>query len=49
MQTRNRKRAAGLDLTGDVGVVERALRLERDEAGLRVGLVALLDRRLQRT
>ena len=48
MQARDRERAAGLDLAGDVRVVERALGLERDEGGLGVALVALLDRRLHR-
>src|SRR5579871_731418 len=48
MQPGDRERAAGLDLAGDVGIVERALGLERDDGGLRRALVALLDRRLQR-
>src|SRR5581483_3230415 len=48
MQAGDRKRAAGLDLAGDIGVVERALGLERDESCVRLALVALLDRRLQR-
>ena len=46
MQARDRERAAGLDLAGDVGIVERALGLQGDQGGLGVGLVALLDRRL---
>src|ERR1700733_14647590 len=49
MQPRDRERAPGLDLAGDIGVVERAFGFERDEAGLGIGLVALVDRRLQRT
>jgi GNAT superfamily N-acetyltransferase len=48
MQPRNGERAASLDLARDAGVVERALGLERDHRGLGIGLVALLDRRLQR-
>ena len=35
MQARDRQRAAGLDLAGDVLVVERALRLQRDDGGRR--------------
>ena len=46
MQAGDRERAAGLDLAGDVRVVERALGLERDEGGLGVALVAVLERRL---
>jgi len=48
MQPGDRQRAAGLDLAGDVRVVERALGLKRDESGVRLALVAILDRRLQR-
>ena len=46
MQARDRERAAGLDLAGDIGVVERAVRLERDHRRMRIALVAILDRRL---
>ena len=48
MQAGGGERAAGLDLAGDIGVVERALRLQGDDRGVRIVLVALLDRRLQR-
>src|ERR1700687_4132259 len=47
-QAGDRKRAAGLNLAGDVGVVERTFGFERDQAGLRIGLVAFLGRRLHR-
>src|SRR5215467_185424 len=46
MQARDRERAGGLHLAGDVGIVERALGLQGDVGGLRVALVALLERRL---
>ena len=46
MQARDRERAPGLHLAGDVGVVERALGLQGDVGGLGVALVALLERRL---
>src|SRR5262245_6440577 len=46
MQARDRERAGGLHLAGDVGIVERALSLQGDVGGLRVALVALLERRL---
>src|SRR5215831_6638868 len=48
MQAGHGQRAAGLDLAGDSGVVERAFGLQGDQAGLGVGLVAVLDRRLHR-
>jgi hypothetical protein len=48
MQPGDGERPAGLDLAGDIAVVEAALGLERDEAGSGIGLQALLDRRLQR-
>ena len=41
-----RDRPAGLDLAGDVAVVERALGLERDQRRARIALVAVLDGRL---
>src|SRR5215831_12337913 len=46
MQARDRERAPGLHLAGDVGIVEHALGLQGDVGGLRVALVALLERRL---
>src|SRR6185295_4682358 len=46
MQAGNTKRAAGLDLAGDVGVVDRAFGSKRDHRGAGIALVALLDRRL---
>src|SRR5262249_23091882 len=46
MQPRDCERSTGLDLAGDVGVVERALGFERDVSGLGVALVAVLERRL---
>jgi len=46
MQARDRKRASGLHLAGDVGVIERALGLQGDAGGLGIALVALLERRL---
>src|SRR5262249_28274030 len=46
MQAGDRERTASLDLAGDVGVVERALGLERDVGGARVVLVAVFERRL---
>src|SRR5262249_5763556 len=46
MQARDRERAPGLHLAGDVGIIERALGLQGDVGGLRVALVALLERRL---
>ena len=48
MQARDGERAPGLDLAGDVLVVERALGLQRDHRGAGIALVALLDRRLHR-
>ncbi len=48
MQSGDRERATGLDFAGDIGVVERALGFERDQAGSRIGLVTVFDRRLQR-
>ena len=47
MQAGNRERAAGLDLAGDALVVQRALRLEGDDGGLRLVAIAVLQRRLQ--
>src|SRR5258706_7286295 len=46
MQAGHRQRAAGLDLAGDAFVLDRAPGLERDDRGLRIGFVALLDRGL---
>src|SRR5262249_48599731 len=46
MQARDRERAGGLHLAGDVSIIERALGLQGDVGGLRVALVALLERRL---
>ena len=37
---------AGLELAGNVAVVERAFGAQRDHGGLRIAFVALLDRRL---
>src|SRR5215212_3196913 len=48
MQARHRQRAPGLDLAGDLAVVERALRFERDHRGAGIAFVAILDRRLHR-
>ena len=42
----DRKRPSGLDLAGDRGGVERALRPQRHQSRLRVGAVAVLERRL---
>src|SRR5882757_9346945 len=39
MQAGDRERPSGLDLAGDVGVVERSLGPERNERGLRIALV----------
>ena len=47
MQTGDRERAAGLDLAGDVLVVERSLRLQGDDRGIRLGAVLILQRRLK--
>jgi hypothetical protein len=47
MQAGDCERAPGLDLAGDIGLVEPSLRAQRDAGGSRVGLVALFDRRLQ--
>src|SRR5262249_49861112 len=46
VQSRDRQRAPGLDLAGDVAVVERPLGVERDVGGLGIALVAVLERRL---
>src|SRR5215472_5881523 len=46
MQARDRERAGGLHLAGNVSIIERALGLQGDISGLRVALVALLERRL---
>src|SRR5437588_7968725 len=46
MQSGDRERASGLDLAGDVGVIERALGLQRDVGILRLAAVTLLERRL---
>src|SRR5438034_2351111 len=46
MQACDRERAPGLYFAGDMRVIERALRLQGDESGFRVALVALLERRL---
>src|SRR5262249_16754714 len=46
MQARDRERAPRLHLAGDVSIIERALGLQGDIGGLRVALVALLERRL---
>src|SRR5215831_40927 len=48
MQAGSGERAASFHLAGDVGVVERALRLQGDDRCRRIGLVLLLDRRLHR-
>ena len=47
VQARDRERAAGLDLAGDVLVIERALRLQGDDGGVRVAAVLVLQRRLK--
>jgi hypothetical protein len=49
MQARDRERTAGLDFTRDARVIERAVRLERDQRRLRIALVPILDRRLHRS
>src|SRR6478752_2800284 len=49
MQARDGQRATGLDLAGNIAVVEGALGLQSYECRLRIALVALLDRRLHRT
>src|SRR6478735_4792292 len=49
MQARGGKRATGLDLAGNIAVVEGALGLQSYECRLRIVLVALFDRRLHRT
>src|SRR5262249_51596336 len=46
MQARDRERAPGLHLAGDVRVIERAFGLQGDDGRLRGTLVALLERRL---
>src|SRR5262249_5128974 len=46
MQARDRERAPGLDLAGDVSIIERALGLQGDVGRLGVALIALLERRL---
>src|SRR5580658_7782109 len=48
MQPSDSERAASLDLAGDVGVVERALRLQRNNGCLGLTPVTILDRRLLR-
>src|SRR5947199_9562661 len=46
MQAGDRERAPGLDLAGDMGIIERALRPQSDIGRLGIALVALLERRL---
>src|SRR5258706_6636988 len=46
MQAGDRQGAAGLDLAGDGFVLDRAPGFKRDDRGLRIGFVALLDRSL---
>ena len=46
MQAGDREGAAGFDLAGDAFVLDRAPGLERDDRGVRIGFVALLDRGL---
>src|SRR3954453_11788301 len=46
MQTRNRERAAGLHLAGDMRIVEGALGLQCDDGGLGIALVAIFERSL---
>src|SRR6476661_5939997 len=49
MQARGGQCATGLDLAGNVAVVEGALGLQSYECRLRIAFVALFDRRLHRT
>src|ERR1700733_8206821 len=47
MQAGYRQRAAGLDLAGDAFTIDRPLGFQRDESGLRIGFVFVLDRGLR--
>jgi hypothetical protein len=44
MKARDRQRAAGLDLAGDLALVERALGPERDRGRFGLAAIALLQR-----
>ena len=48
MKPGDRQRPAGLDLAGDAFIVDRALGFQRDDGCGGLGLVAILDRGLQR-
>jgi len=47
VQAGDRQRAAGLDLAGDVGVIELARGAQSDDGRVRVGALLVLDRRLE--